>query len=159
MGMTIRQAVPGDEPALAELNGMVHALHVSARPDVFSPVSASALAEWYRGVLRNEHQRVWLAEIEGTSAGYLLAEIHERPATLFSVPGRWCEIDQVGVDDGMRGQGVAHGLVETAIGWARGLGIQRVSAHCWSFNVAAQGAFASFGFAPVIVYLERVVSD
>jgi GNAT superfamily N-acetyltransferase len=159
MGMTIRQAVTGDEPALAQLNGMVQALHVSARPDIFGAVSAPDLEEWFRGVLRNETQRVRLADIDGEAAGYLLAELHERPATLFSASRRWCEIDQLGVAEGMRRRGVAQGLIEAAIDWARGLGIERVSAQCWSFNVPAQAAFARLGFAPMIVRLERGASD
>jgi GNAT superfamily N-acetyltransferase len=155
--MTIRKAIPGDELALAQLNGMVQALHVTARPDIFGPVSTPELAEWFRGVLRNENQRVWLAEMDGVPAGYLQAAIHERAAALFFAKSRWCEIDALGVVEEMRGRGVARGLVETAIGWARELGIERVSTQCWSFNAVAQGAFARLGFAPMTVRLERSI--
>lgn len=134
MKLTIRQAARCDEAALAKLNGMIQALHVQARPDVFVPVSPAGLAEWFLAVLRNEDQRVWLAEIDGVPAGYLLAVIHDRPATPFSVPRRWCEIDQLGVAEGMRERGVARALVNAAIGWAREHGVTRVSAQCWSFN-------------------------
>lgn len=144
---------------MAQLNGMVQALHVSARPDFFGPVSAADLGEWFRGVLRNQNQRVWLAEIDGIPAGYLLAEIHDRPATPFCLPRRWCEIDQVGVAEGMRRRGVAHELVETAVGWACELGVERVSAQCWSFNMAAQEVFARLGFVPMWVRLERLIAD
>jgi GNAT superfamily N-acetyltransferase len=115
MAMTVRRASPGDAMALAHLNSMVQALHVDARPDLFVPVVPSQLVEWFNAVLASPSQRVWLAEIDGKPAGYLLAAIQDRPATPFSPPRRWCEIDQPGVHEEMRGRGVARALVSAAL--------------------------------------------
>lgn len=159
MDVTIRRAGPGDEETLARLNGMVQALHVGARPDVFVPVALEDIAAWFRDALARDTHRAWLADVDGSPAGYVLAVIHERPANPFSLARRWCEIDHLGVTEGMRGRGVAHALVKAAIEWARELGIATMSAQCWSFNVAAQGAFARLGFTPMLVRFERGLDE
>lgn len=155
MGMTIRRARPGDEAALAQLNGMVQSMHVRVRPDVFVPISPADLATWFGTVLASGTHAVWLAELDGSPVGYLVAAIHDLSATPFSRARRWCEIDQLGVADDMRRRGVARALVDAAIAWAREQGTGRVTAQCWSFNLAAQGAFSRLGFAPMTVRLER----
>jgi GNAT superfamily N-acetyltransferase len=121
---------------------------------LFVPVVPSQLVEWFNAVLASSSQRVWLAVIDGKAAGYLLAAIQDRPATPFSPPRRWCEIDQLGVHEEMRGRGVARALVSAALDWAREEGAARVSAQCWSFNSVAQRAFARLGFTPMTVRLE-----
>jgi len=155
MSLVVRRAVRADVAALARLNAEVQALHVNARPDVFVPVSESALAQWFHAVLERPEYRAWLADADGIPAGYLLAVIHDRPATPFSKPRRWCEIDQLGVEEAMRGRGVARALVEASVSWARDLGVGSIAAQCWAFNSEAQEAFAHLGFAPVTLRLER----
>src|SRR5262245_55495948 len=112
MGTMVRRAGPGDEAALTRLNGMVQSLHVSARPDVFVPVSPADLAAWFGSTLASGSPAVWLAEVDGSPVGYVVAVIHDRPATPFTRPRRWCEIDQLGVADDMRRRGVARTLVD-----------------------------------------------
>jgi diamine N-acetyltransferase len=155
VGLTVRQAALADVAALSQLNAEVQALHVDARPDIFVPVSPSALAEWFHGMLDRPACRAWLAEVDGIPAGYLLAEIHDRPATPFSMRRRWCEIDQLGVAEEMRGRGVARALVQASVSWARELGVGSIATQCWAFNAEAQAAFAHLGFAPMTVRLER----
>ncbi|HEU5197203.1 MAG TPA: GNAT family N-acetyltransferase, partial [Methylomirabilota bacterium] len=132
MSLVVRQAVLADIAALGRLNAEIQALHVSARPDVFVAVSASALADWLRTVLGRPECRAWLAELDGIPVGYLLAMIHDRPATPFSTPRRWCEIDQLGVAEEMRGRGVARALVEASVSWARERGAGSITAQCWA---------------------------
>jgi len=151
----VRRAGPADVVALSQLNAHVQAIHVDARPDVFVPVSAAALAAWFRGMLDRAECRVWLAEGDGIPAGYLLAMLQERPATPFTRRRRWCEVDQLSVAEAMRGRGVARALVEAAVSWARELRADSMAAQCWAFNTEAQAALAHLGFAPQTLRLER----
>ena len=155
MSLTLRQAVIEDSTVLGQPNATIQALHVEARPDIFVPVAPSAVAEWLRAMLRRADCRAWLAELDGVAAGYALALIHDRPATPFSGPRRWCEIDQLGVAEGMRGRGVARALIEAALAWARNRGVAEAQAQCWAFNTAAHEAFAHLGFVPMTVRFER----
>jgi GNAT superfamily N-acetyltransferase len=159
MSMTIRRAAPGDEAALTRLNGMVQSLHVGARPDVFVPISPADVAAWFGTILASGTHAGWLAEVDASPVGCVVAVIHEHPATPFSRPRRWCEIDQLGVADDMRRRGVARALVDAAVAWARKEGTAHITAQCWSFNLAAQDAFSRLGFEPMTVRLERDLRD
>jgi hypothetical protein len=94
MSLLVRRAALVDEAALGEMNALVQATHVNARPDVFVPVSAAAVAVWFHAVLDRAQCRAWLAELDGIPAGYLVAIIHDWPATPFATARRWCEIDR-----------------------------------------------------------------
>src|SRR5258706_3500315 len=73
---TTRRAVVGDERTLAELNGFVHALHLTNNPTYFRPVETEEVAAWFRGLLEDETVTIWIAEVDALSVGYVSALRH-----------------------------------------------------------------------------------
>ena len=49
MSVTIRRAILGDEPVLAELNAFVHDFHVRGNPTYFMPTIHQDVASWVKG--------------------------------------------------------------------------------------------------------------
>ena len=91
---------------------------------------------------------IWIAEEDSVPVGYVLALLHEREENPFCSARRWCEIDQIAVDDKWRRRGIARTLVQRALTEVRRRGIREVEMNSWSFNEAAHHAFRRLGFAP-----------
>ena len=151
MSTTIRAAVPGDEARLAVLNGFVHDLHVANRPEYFKPTRAEHVSAWFRSILQKPAALIWIAEEDGVPVGYVLALLHEREENPFRSARRWCEIDQIAVNDTRRRRGIARTLVQRVLAEVRRRGIRDVEMSSWSFNEAAHAAFRRLGFAPQVI--------
>jgi ribosomal protein S18 acetylase RimI-like enzyme len=157
MTVTIRAAVLGDEQRLAVLNGIVQDLHVAKRPDSFKPSAQDETVAWFRGLLKNTAARMWIAEEAGTAVGYVLTLVQERPENPICRSRRWCEIDQLAVDPGVRRRGVASALIQKALSTAEADGFAEVELCTWSFNVEAQSLFRKHGFEPKFLRWERKI--
>jgi len=155
MSVSIRAAVLGDVQGLTILNGFVQDLHVEKRPDSFKPSTQDEVVEWFRGLLRNTSARMWIAEEAGIAVGYVLMVVQERAENPFCHSRRWCEIDQISVDPGLRRRGVASALIQKALAEAATDGFAEVELCTWSFNVEAQSLFRKLGFEPKFLRWER----
>jgi GNAT superfamily N-acetyltransferase len=155
MMISVRQADGSDAELLTNLNRFVQELHVMHMPQLFKPADTSLVAGWFRTMLQNPAARAWIAEVEGTAAGYVMAVTYDRPETPFCFRRVYCEIDQISVSPEFRKKGVAKALVERVLAEARSTGIQDIELNSWSFNTKAHDAFGALGFLPQIVRFTR----
>jgi ribosomal protein S18 acetylase RimI-like enzyme len=146
--VTIRAASPGDCKALARLNDEVQRLHVARRPDDFKPVSCDALEAHFAELLADRSATVWLAELDGAAAGFLVVRVRDKPENLFCKARTWWELDAVGVAASFRRQGVCRALFEHVMADARAQGVAELELQTWGFNAEAQAAFRRLGFVP-----------
>ncbi len=151
----VRQADVGDAEILAKLNRFVQELHLTNMPHRFKPIESGAVAEWFRLMMENPSTRAWIAEVDGTAAGYVLAVTYDRPETPFCSRRVYCEIDQISVSPEFRRKGLAKALVERVLAEACSNGIQDIELNSWSFNIDAHKAFVALGFHPLIVRFHR----
>lgn len=157
--INIRQANGNDVELIASLNSFVQELHVAHMPHLFKPANSATVTEWFESVLESTATRVWIAEVDGTAAGYVLATIHDRPETPFKLRRVYFEIDQISVSPDFRKQGVAKTLVEHVVVEARSHGVSDIELNSWSFNTAAHDAFSALEFIPQRVYFKRTLQD
>lgn len=155
MSASIRRGQAGDGERLARLNGIVHELHVAQRPDYFKLTEFADLTSWFEARLADPNARVWFAEVEGRPAGYALALFQAREASPFASARRWCEVDQIAVDQSLRGHGIARALVRAVAREAAASGIEELKANTWGFNEGARRAFEQLGFEVESVRLRR----
>ncbi len=153
----IREAVPGDEDALAALNAFVQEFHLAHNPAFFKQADLAEVAAWFCELLETPAARIWLAEQEGTPVGYALALLRERPANAFCHARRWIEIDQIGVRAEYRRAGIARGFVDQVLEFARTEEITEIELTSWSFNPGAHKAFRKLGFAPRLMRFGRTL--
>jgi diamine N-acetyltransferase len=145
MTISIRFATASDAPTIVQLWSTVHAMHVSARPDVFKPFNIEAAAA---SLTRSTSQRVLVAEKQGVVVGYAVLQVRQRAANAFCFERRWLELDNLGVHPDHRRGGVARSLVARAKALARDEGFPGLELNSWCFNSAAQAAFAAMGLCP-----------
>lgn len=150
----IRRATQFDTSTLAQLNGIVHELHVAERPDQFIRTNALDLAAWYRSLLAMPAARVWIAEQDGVAAGYVLTLQHARNATQFSAAREWCDIDQIAVHPAHRRKGIATALINTAVADAVQRGITAIELSSWAFNHDMHALLKRLKFVPKVIRFE-----
>lgn len=146
--LVTRRAASEDAGTIATLSSIPQALHVAAHPEFFKVPDSAELEQWYRALLARTDVHAWLAEIDATPVGYVLAIDRETEAVPVCFARRWLELDQIGVSAHARRRGVARALSECVFEHARAHGFERVELGTWSFNHEAQRAFEALGFAP-----------
>jgi GNAT superfamily N-acetyltransferase len=157
--ISIRPAAPGDVPALALINLEVQALHVASRPDQFKPSQPSEIEQWLANLLENTSAKLWVAEKDGTLAGYVVVMPREKPENPFCPARKWWDVDQIGVRASDRRSGVGGALIQKVIAEARAQRIDELELNSWSFNQNAHAAFSRLGFVPKSVRFELRVAE
>jgi ribosomal protein S18 acetylase RimI-like enzyme len=129
------------------LSAVVQELHVQGRPTIFKPMDVVGLEEWFRDILDTGSAKIWIGQVGGVIAGYVLVRDERRAENAFCYQRRWYEIDQMGVDPEYQRQGVARALLGQVIASAVAEGVSDVELNTWSFNAAARLAFEKLGLA------------
>ncbi len=145
--MQIRQATVDDAELLARLVKPVHDLHAAAYPDFFKPYALSA--EWiadFRERLLDPSITVFIAEVDGAAAGYVLTQLVERPDNLYTYAMRFLLVDQISVNPEARSKGCGTALMQAAAELAQARGLKRVVLGVWTFNQRAIAFYERLGF-------------
>jgi ribosomal protein S18 acetylase RimI-like enzyme len=158
--MNIRPATLDDADLLAVLNADVQRLHADALPQLFKqPDDLGMIAAAFRDVFfPDPNVCVFIVEVEGAAAGYVVARISHRPENAFTYAQDWIYIDQIGVRPAYQGQGCGRMLVQAVFELAQAEKINRITLDTWAFNTEAQAFFKKQRFEVSIyrmdVYLE-----
>jgi GNAT superfamily N-acetyltransferase len=154
MNTAVREARLSDVDTLCGLAMELQEQHIASRPEMFKPPQMDEIGTWFRQLLEKPSANVWVACVEGTVRGYLVAVISELAEGPFNFARTWMQIDQIAVHQEHRRQGIARALLENARGYARTKGVADIELASWSFNQVAHRAFASLGFVPKVVRFE-----
>jgi ribosomal protein S18 acetylase RimI-like enzyme len=146
----IRRATSDDVPAVARILVRVHAQHVLEHPLVFRPMSE---AQALRVIVPHVDEGRYAVHLDEAVDGFVRWLIHDRPETPYSHPARIAVIDEIGVAEGRRRQGIGQALLAWVSERAREAGAQRVQLDTWATNASALGAFHKAGFS---IYTHRL---
>jgi RimJ/RimL family protein N-acetyltransferase len=139
-GFHIRQAMPGDAPALVKL-----ARAVGAEPEGWLISTsdwrgASDERRYLRSLRRSKDAAVFVAEAPEGIVGRLSVGRDPHPAS--------SHVADLGlmVAKGHRRQGIGRALLERAAEWARGAGVTKLELHVFPHNEPAIKLYEDFGF-------------
>jgi RimJ/RimL family protein N-acetyltransferase len=139
-GLRVRPAVPADAQALVEL-----ARAVGSEPEgwLISDSewrSASEERRYLRALRRYPHAAVFVAEVEGEIVGRLSVARESHPASY--------HVADLGlmVAAGYRRRGIGWALLESAVEWARSVGVSKLELHVFPHNEPAIALYERFGF-------------
>jgi ribosomal protein S18 acetylase RimI-like enzyme len=156
MGILIRKAVEQDAAALGALNADVQAIHAAAMPWLFKPPGPDTLPPAaVKDLLAQPDNLVFIAEVDGTAAGYAYAQIVERPETPFTHAHDMIYLHHISVRPVYRRHGVGSALIAAVRTAATEIGIALIALDVWTFNEDARAFFRRRGFA---AYNERLWS-
>jgi ribosomal protein S18 acetylase RimI-like enzyme len=159
--LTIRKAKRSDVPALLLLWRELFDHHTSfGHTDrKLSPLlqrgreTARRFAAWAGKNIGSKKGVVYLAEVDGRPAGYVLAFIKPNPFNLRIKKLGY--IDQLVVKKELRGQGISSALNRMAIEWFRSKRIRHLSLHVLEPNRVAQSIYRKWGFFPFVVEMRK----
>jgi len=136
----IREARPGDAPALVELARAVSVEQGDWLLATDGWRSASAERRYLRAVRRSAHAAVFVAEVPEGLVGRLSVSRDPHPASR--------HVSDLGlmVAAGYRRRGIGRSLLDAAAGWARRQGVSKLELHVFPHNEPAIGLYESYGF-------------
>jgi ribosomal protein S18 acetylase RimI-like enzyme len=148
----IREAVPGDERALALVAGATFLesyAGVLPGDDIVDHCAAHHSPEAYARWLADPRATIWLAEWRGRGSpvGYLLLTPADVPVA--DPDPSDLEIRRIYLLESLRGQGAGRRLVEQAVAAARERGARRLLLGVYQQNERAIGFYGRMGFEVV----------
>lgn len=148
----IRKAEPRDTDVLGRLGAMLMQTHYAFDPLRFlapGQGSEAGYASFLRGRLESPDDMIFVAEQDGTIAGYLFVALE--PLSWKELRGPAGYIHDVAVVDAFRRSGVATKLMEAALAWLRERGAPRVILGTAAQNAKAQALFHRLGFRDTMI--------
>jgi ribosomal protein S18 acetylase RimI-like enzyme len=148
MAILIRKAVVQDADVLGALNADVQAIHAAAMPWLFKPPGPDTFPpDAVKDLLAQPENLIFIAEVDGTAAGYAYAQIEERPETPFIRAHDIIYLHHISVRPAYRRHGVGSALIGAVRAAATDAGIALVALDVWTFNEDARTFFHRCGFA------------
>ena len=155
--MIIRPALKNDLPRINELRHQVSELHYSARPDMFTPGFPQEISDYLQVMFNDDDKQIIVAEMNDQIVAFAcLAEV-ESPATPYRPARRYLEVDEVGVDEFVRRQGIGRKLFEEIRCIAVKKGFKRIELNMWDFNEDALKFYEAIGFNTYRRYMEMEI--
>ena len=155
--MEIRLANLADIPGMIELLKQVGEVHHQIRPDLFRG-GAQKYNEADLEALLKDVTRPIFAAVEGDKMlGYcfcILEEVKDNPV-LRDVKELY--IDDLCVDENIRGKGIATALYARVLEYARELGCHSVTLNVWCGNDSAMAFYEKCGMKPQKIGMEKVL--
>ena len=154
--ITVRVAIIEDADAIGCLTVEVQQLHREALPDIFkSPSDKLFSREKLATLLQDANSTVAVAENNGEIVGHVYAVTTHRPENDFKKAEKYMYIQQIGVREDARGQGVGRALIAFIESRALASAVTGLQLDHWAFNTRAQSFFESCGFSASQVMMRR----
>ena len=155
--MTIRFAEHRDIPGMIELLKQVGQVHHEIRPDLFRAGAQKYDEAALERLLADDEHPILIADLEGRVAGYAfcILQITENDPVLCD--RKVLYIDDLCVEETLRGHGIATALYQRTLDFARELGCDAVTLNVWCGNDSAMKFYEKSGFKPQKVGMEVIL--
>ncbi len=154
----IERAKSGDIPRVLELLTQVNMVHHNGRPDLFRGPTTKYSAEELETLFRDSRRPVFVYRGgTGEILGYAFCVLNEVRGDRLLQDIRTLYIDDLCVDEKVRGQGVGRALYEYVLDYARQEGCYNVTLNVWSLNGPAMKFYEKCGLRPQKVGMETIL--
>ena len=134
--MTIRLAEVRDIPGMIELLKQVGEVHHQLRPDLFRAGAQKYNEGDLEELLRDPDRPIFIADENGAVAGYCFCILQVTENNPVLCDQKVLYIDDLCVEETLRGQGIATKLYGHTLAYARSLGCDAVTLNVWYGNGA-----------------------
>ena len=146
--MEIRKANHNDIPQILKLLVQVCNVHQEIRPDIFQRDGVKYTEADLNILLRDESRPVWCAVEDGRFLGYCFCQWENYENSSVLTPRKELYIDDLCVDEAVRGQGVATALYRHVCGVAKAAGAKFITLNVWCGNDSAMHFYEKMGLRP-----------
>ena len=155
--MTIRFAEGRDIHGMIDLLQQVGEVHHQIRPDLFRAGAQKYDETALLALLADAGRPILIAEIDGKVAGYAFCILQITAQDPVLCDRKVLYIDDLCVDEALRGQGIAGALYERVLEYARELGCDAVTLNVWCGNDGAMKFYEKCGLKPQKIGMEVVL--
>ena len=159
--MLIRRATPDDIPGLGKLLLQVCMVHHQGRPDLFRAGGRKYSDQELEMLVTDDTRPIFVAADEHAQPGDILGyafcvqQYHEGEGSLTDI--RTLYIDDLCVDEQVRGQHVGSLLYEHVLDYARVQGCHNVTLNVWVCNESALRFYEHLGLKPQKIGMEVIL--
>ena len=153
----IRFAQNKDIPKMIDLLGQVCMVHHNGRPDIFKIGTKYSAAE-LEALLLDEIRPILVSTDENDAVmGYCFCILQQHVGNSVLTDVKTLYIDDLCVDETLRGRHIGRDLYHAALELARELGCYNVTLNVWSCNPSALRFYEACGMLPQKIYMEKIL--
>ena len=156
--MTIRRAAAKDMPRIQELLWQVELVHHAIRPDLFKNGGRKYTDEELAAILADDTRPVLAAVDENDRLlGYAFCMLEECRGSNIMNDRKTLYIDDLCVDETLRGQHIGRTLYDAAVQYAKDHGCYNLTLNVWAGNDSAKRFYESCGLRPLKYGMETIL--
>ena len=156
--MEIRRATKNDLDGVNKLLKQVLMVHHNGRPDLFKPNVKKYTDEQLLEIFEDDTRPVFVGVNEDNNVlGYAFCVFQQHVNDNVLTDIKTLYIDDICVDENVRGQHVGKQIYEYVIDYARKEGFYNITLNVWSLNPAAIKFYESMGLVPYKIGMEKVL--
>ena len=158
--MQIRRATKNDLDGVNKLLKQVLMVHHNGRPDLFKPNVKKYTDEQLLEIFEDDTRPVFVGVNEDNNVlGYAFCVFQQHVNDNVLTDIKTLYIDDICVDENVRGQHVGKQIYEYVIDYARKEGFYNITLNVWSLNPAAIKFYESLGLVPYKIGMEKVLVE
>lgn len=155
--MTIRRATEKDIPKMGDLLRQVCLVHHNGRPDIFN-VGRKYSDEELAALLQDDSRPILVAADDADAVmGYCFCIYQQHVDNAVLTDVKTLYIDDLCVDESLRGRHIGKALYEAAVQMGRDNGCYNLTLNVWSCNPSAMRFYEAQGLTPQKVCMELVL--
>ncbi len=156
--MVIRRAEQKDMAGINRLLRQVLMVHHNGRPDLFQANAKKYTDEELSELLRDDSRPVFVGVDEADNVmGYAFCIFQQHMNDNILTDIKTLYIDDLCVDETIRGQHIGSSLYEYVLEFARKSGCYNVTLNVWSCNESAKKFYEACGLVPQKIGMEKIL--
>ena len=153
----IRRAIEKDIPKIIDLLKQVCLVHHKGRPDIFK-VGTKYSAEELKVILKDKSRPILVSVDENDNVqGYCFCIYQQHLNNSVLTDIKTLYIDDLCVDETLRGKHIGKELYESAVELAKETGCYNLTLNVWSCNQSALKFYESLGLLPQKIGMELIL--
>jgi len=157
VSMKIRRAVQTDQKEILKLLAQVLEIHHAGRPDIFKSGAVKYRPAELTKLLQDENRPIFVAEVDGQVAGYAFCVLRQYRDDNILTDIKTLYIDDLCVDETMRGQRIGQALYDFVVDFAKREGCYNLTLHVWECNTSARKFYEAMGMHVQKTEMEKIL--
>ena len=156
--MKIRRAKESDMDGINSLLCQVLTVHHNGRPDLFKANAKKYTDEELKTILKDDSRPIFVGvDEEENVMGYAFCVYQQHIGNNILTDVKSLYIDDLCVDEQIRGQHVGRQLYEYVLDYAKQTGCYNVTLNVWACNESARKFYEKCGLVPQKIGMEKIL--
>ena len=156
--MKIRRAEKRDMEGIDNLLNQVLMVHHNGRPDLFKSNTRKYMDEELLGIIEDDSKPVFVGvDEEDKVLGYAFCIFQQHVDNNILTDIKTLYIDDLCVDESLRGQHIGRQLYEYVLKFAKEQGCYNLTLNVWECNSAAKAFYEKCGLKPQKIGMEKIL--